>query len=353
MPTSDNSYRRIFDANWNRASEGIRVVEDYIRFACNHARLSSHLKQWRHDLASACQDVLTAQERLEARNTHGDVGTQLQTESESIRTDGKALVSANLERTQQAVRCLEEYSKVLGKPSTPLEQLRYRLYDLQTAVLARLENPSQVDATHLYVLVDCQQPPEQLATYWNELLGAGVDVLQLRDKQATDQQLLMAARLLTECCRESGAISIINDRPDIAALSDADGVHLGQDEMGIADARQIVGCGRIIGISTHSPRQYAAAVSSGADYVGCGPTFASNTKSFDTFPGLAFLQDIADRAKASSDNPVPAFAIGGIHRDNLDQVLQTGIRRIAVSQAVHAAAKPAAEAMWLKSRLHS
>lgn len=347
MPTSDSAYQRIFDANWNRASEGIRVVEDYVRLGCNDAQLSGQLKHWRHDLTAACQTVLTQVERLAARNTQADVGTELETDSETVRVDSGALIAANLERTQQAIRCLEEYAKALGKPSRPLEQLRYRLYDLQTAVVARLEHPSQLASANLYVLVTCGRSLEQFESYCVALLDAGVDVLQLRDKRATDHQLLETARVLVECCRKSQSTSIINDRPDVAALSGADGVHLGQEEMGVADARQIVGAGRIVGVSTHSVDQLATAIADGADYVGCGPTFPSSTKSFDEYPGLQFLTHVGTQVA----DAIPAFAIGGIHRDNLGDVLKTGVRRIAVSQAIHGATDPAAEATQLKGRL--
>jgi len=329
------------------------VVEDYVRFGCNDAQLSGHLKQWRHDLAAACQAVIPQKQRLEARNTHADVGTELKTESESQRIDVDALVAANLERTQQAIRCLEEYSKALGSAGTPLEQLRYRLYDLQVAVFARLNHPSRLAAAQLYVLVSCGKSLEQLKMYCSGLLDAGVDVLQLRDKRATDRQLLKSARVLAECCRSADATSIINDRPDIAALSGADGVHLGQDEIGIADAREILGDGRLIGISTHSPEQYVQAVEAGADYVGCGPTFPSATKTFDQFAGLEYLAYVGQHQNDAQNDaqPIPAFAIGGIDRDNIGQVLKTGVRRVAVSQAIHAAKDPAVEAAAISQQL--
>ncbi len=161
-----------------------------------------------------------------------------------------------------------------------------------------------------------------------------------------DRELVARARLLRQLTRDTETLAIVNDRPDIALLSDADGVHVGQDELTVADSRQIVGPDRLIGVSTHSVAQAKQAVCDGADYLGCGPTFPSPTKQFPDFPGLGFLRAVGPALH------VPAFAIGGIHSGNLAQVLDTGFRRIAVGAAVTAASDPAAAARSLLQRLH-
>jgi thiamine-phosphate pyrophosphorylase len=339
------AYQRIFDANWNRATEGLRVVEDYVRLGLNDAQLSRQFKQLRHDLAQACQSILSTESRVGARNTRADVGTRISTASESIRPDSLSLIAANLERAQQAIRCLEEFAKVLGGSGTNLESLRYRLYDLQSATILRMQRTPRLEPARLCVLVDCRKSPAEFAEYCRGLLAAGADVLQLRDKSATDRQLLETCRVLVECCREANALSIINDRVDLAALSAADGVHLGQTEIRVGPAREILGAGKLIGVSTHDECQLSAAIDDGADYVGCGPTFPSKTKTFSAFPGIPYLSHVAQKCE------VPAFAIGGIHLDNLDEVLATGIQRIAVSQAVHGADDPNAATAELKRRV--
>ena len=139
---------------------------------------------------------------------------------------------------------------------------------------------------------------------------------------------------------------IINDRPDIAALADADGVHLGQDDLRVKDARAIVGPRRLIGVSTHSIDQARAAVLNGANYLGVGPTFPSPTKSFDEFPGLEFVREVAAEIR------LPAFAIGGITLQNVGEVMAAGLRRVAVASAVTATAKPQAAATALRAVLH-
>jgi thiamine-phosphate pyrophosphorylase len=140
---------------------------------------------------------------------------------------------------------------------------------------------------------------------------------------------------------------IINDRPDIAAIVDADGVHLGQDDMTVRDARQVVGPRKLSGVSTHSLPQARQAVLAGANYIGVGPTFPSQTKHFDAFPGLDLVGAVAREIK------LPAFAIGGVTLETVSQVISAGCRRIAVSSAIARAPQPAAAAIALHRVLRS
>jgi thiamine-phosphate pyrophosphorylase len=135
----------------------------------------------------------------------------------------------------------------------------------------------------------------------------------------------------------------MNDRPDLAVLADADGVHVGQDELGVRDARRIVGPARLVGVSTHNLEQVEQAVLDGADYIGVGPVFPSGTKSFADFPGLDFVR------KATAATRLPAFAIGGITENNVAAVRAAGAERIAVSGALCGAEDPAAAARGLRS----
>jgi len=138
---------------------------------------------------------------------------------------------------------------------------------------------------------------------------------------------------------------VMNDRPDLAALVEADGVHVGQDELPVRDVRRIVGPRMLIGVSTHSLEQARQAVLDGASYIGVGPTFPSRTKAFASFTGLELLREAAAAIR------LPAFAIGGITLDRLDDVLATGISRVAVSAAIAQAASPGAAAREFQRRL--
>src|SRR4029077_5815297 len=147
-------------------------------------------------------------------------------------------------------------------------------------------------------------------------------------KHLTDADLLSRARILREITRDSSALYIMNDRPDLAVLSGADGVHVGQEELSVKEVRQIVGPHALIGVSTHNIEQARRAVLDGASYIGVGPTFPSDTKNFASFAGLDFVRAVA------AEIALPAFAIGGITLENVPQVISAGLRHVALSSAI-------------------
>ena len=178
-----------------------------------------------------------------------------------------------------------------------------------------------------------------------EAAAGGAQVFQLREKTLSDRELLERARNVRRWTREAGTLFIVNDRPDIARLAEADGVHLGQDDLPVAAARRIVGPDALIGVSTHTPEQVRRAVLDGADYLGVGPTFPSRTKSFDHFPGLDFVRF------AAAETSLPTFALGGISLANVPQVIEAGAKRVAISAAIAQADDPAMVARQLRSAL--
>lgn len=338
---------RVLDANANRAAEGLRVVEEFARFVLDDAFLAERLKQLRHRLAAAVA-CLPPLERLAARDTPGDVGTRISTPAESQRPTLDAIVAANFERVEQALRCLEEYAKGFA-PSLAVaaESLRYDTYALAEPLRRCRDSRERLRAARLYVLIDGADDTARMVERVRPLIEAGVDVIQLRDKRLPDRALLQRAQALRLLTANTRTLLIVNDRPDIAALAAADGVHVGQDELPVKAVRRVLAPGQLVGVSTHDISQARAAVLDGADYLGCGPTFPSGTKSFEQFPGLAFLGEVA------REIGLPAFAIGGIDSANVAQVLAAGVPRIAVSGAVWRAADPAAAARQLASQLAS
>src|SRR5439155_13675705 len=159
------------------------------------------------------------------------------------------------------------------------------------------------------------------------ILG-GADCLQLREKELPDGELLSRAGQLVGLCREHGVISLINDRPDIALIAGADGVHVGQDDLPCRAVRKLLGHKKIVGVSAHTLEHAKQAVLDGADYVGVGPMFKSATKARDFVAGPALAKQIA------AEIHIPAVAIAGITRENVDEVLATGIKAVAVTAAV-------------------
>jgi thiamine-phosphate pyrophosphorylase len=337
---------RILDANTNRAAEGLRVVEDYLRFVRQDQQLCRVCKQLRHDLTEALRDLPSAELRA-SRATLSDVGTQVSTGQEYQREDIEQIADANLSRVAQALRSLEEYSKLLCRPlARRLESLRYRLYVLEQAVSIGRASESQLAATLLYVLVDGAASLEEFAQRCQLLIDCGVHALQLRDKRLGDRALAERARCLRGLTRGTDILCIINDRPDIAALAGADGVHVGQEELQPSDVRTVVGENLLVGVSTHSLTQAREAVLNGASYLGVGPVFDSRTKHFEEFPGLDLIEAVTDEIK------LPAFAIGGIAASNIDRVISAGASRVAVGAAVWSAPDPRQEIIALLEHLN-
>ncbi len=344
-PTDRIGLMRVLDANLNRAAEGLRAAEEYVRFVLDDGHLTQHCKQLRHDLAGLFAD-LPARDRLAARETLRDVGVTITVATERQRVGLDDVWQANLQRVCQSLRCLEEYGKLLSpERGAGVESLRYRVYTLQRAIQGTADSLQRLASARLYVLIDGRTDEAAFQTLVRDLVEAGVSVLQLRDKSLPDRVLLQRARQLRELTRGRSTLCIVNDRADIARLAEADGVHVGQDELPVKDARAIVGSGRLIGVSTHSLQQARQAVLEGADYIGCGPTFPSGTKRFEDFPGLRLLEEVRREIR------LPAFAIGGIGQENLEQVLRTGFDRVAVSGAVLQTPDPAGEARRLLERL--
>ena len=337
---------RVTDASLNRVAKGLRTVEDYCRFALDDASLTAALKTLRHDLRPV-QRRVSPEERAAVRDVTGDVGTDIMTPTELARGTAADVARANLRRVCESLRSAEEYAKTLdGEVARMLETLRYRAYDVERRVLRLLESRQRLADARLYLLLGLQDLPMRWQTLADAALAGGVDVIQLREKNAGDRQLLDAARHLRKVTRAAGALLIINDRPDLAVMADADGVHLGQDDLPVAAVRRVVGARRLIGVSTHRPEDAEEATREGADYLGVGPTFPSQTKSFEQFAGLEYVRHAAALA-------VPAFAIGGITPDNVDQVTAAGLRRVAVSRAITHAEIPEQAARRLAAAVRS
>lgn len=339
---------RILDAALNRAAEGLRVVEDYVRFALDDGHLTELTKQLRHDLAAAAAAIPTI-DRHACRDTPNDVGTAITTASESRRPDVWAVCQASLERTKQSLRSLEEYAKVAAPSAAgEFESLRYRLYALEAAIGRTIAAVDRLTEVRLCILIDGGASESAFEALVAELMVAGAGAIQLRDKKLPVRELVTRARFLVHATRLSGrTLAIINDRPAVAAAVNADGVHLGQDDFTVKDARAVVGPRALIGVSTHSLDQARQAVLDGANYLGVGPTFPSATKQFDAYPGLALLREVAGEIR------LPAFAIGGITAGNVGDVLGTGFSRVAVSSAITAAPSPAMAAKELLASLNS
>ncbi|WZO96023.1 thiamine phosphate synthase [Isosphaeraceae bacterium EP7] len=336
---------RLVDASANRVREGLRVVEDYVRFVLDDASLSRRLKEIRHRFAEACRG-LDAEGLTAARDTTGDVGTHIMTASEQSRESPRAVLTANFKRIQEALRTLEEYSKLADVwLAGRFEVLRYDAYTLEKRTIAAVVAHRELGEACLMVLVGGLPTLGDLTWVVGEALAGGADVIQLREKDLSDREWLTRAREVRILTAKARARLIVNDRPDLARLSGADGVHLGQDDVTVRDARRVFGTAGLVGVSTHEIADVERALLDGASYLGVGPVFDSGTKSFDSFAGLEFVRQVAETTT------VPWFAIGGIDEENVGAVIEAGARRIAVSGAVVRAEYPRKAVATLRAAL--
>jgi thiamine-phosphate pyrophosphorylase len=205
----------------------------------------------------------------------------------------------------------------------------------------------KISKSCLYLVIGSDLAKERPLIQTAEMaLKGGVDILQLREYLLKDFDFLKMARQFRGLTEKFNALFIVNNRPDIAVLSDADGVHLGQEDMPVEDARKILGDGKIIGVSTHSPDQACKALANGADYIGVGPVYATPTK-----PGRPAVTVEYVREVAAMKPPIPFFAIGGIDLSNIQEVLDAGAHRIAVVRAIANAEGPQKTASELKKKI--
>ena len=335
---------RLLDANANRAREALRVLEDYARFALNDSSISAALKDVRHELTTALSPVL--QTAILHRDIAADVGVDNKTPSEQNRENLSHVVTASGKRLGEALRSIEEYLKTESAAAARnVELLRYRFYGIEQTLARTLQSRSRFSEVRLYVLITealCRRP--WLETVEQTIAG-GADCIQLREKDLDGGELLARAKQLVALCRRHGVLSIMNDRPDLAILSDADGVHVGQEDLPADQVRKLMGPEKIVGVSTHCIEQARKAVLDGANYIGVGPFFRSATKPRDFLPGPAYAREVA------SSIEIPAVAIAGITAQNVDEVLESGIKAIAVSSAVIATDDVRSATAALKKKL--
>ena len=345
---------RILDASANRLREGLRVVEDFVRFVLDDAHLSRVTKTCRHQLRTVFESLNT-QELIASRDTQADVGTTIRTETEGRRGTPFDVATASLKRAQEAARTLEEYSKLLAadrpvtgdSASQQFGQLRYELYTLEKAILTTAASNRQLADRRLYLLLTSELCTGDFEQTLKDAISGGVDIVQLREKAMSDRDLLGMARRVREITRASETLLIMNDRPDLAVLCDADGVHVGQEELAVQEVRRIVGLDRLVGVSTHTIEQARQAVLDGASYLGVGPVFPSQTKAFDEFAGLDFVRAVADEIA------LPWYPIGGITPGNLLHVTDAGATRAAICAAILQAESPAEMSRYVAEEIRA
>jgi len=320
---------RIIDANVNRATEGLRVAEDIVRFVLDDGELTSKLKHIRHEISKLLRDV-----RCEMRDVKGDVGAKKTTRSESKRSNILDVFMANIKRAEESARVFEELSKLFDTKLGPkFKKLRFDLYDIEQKAALKLKKKIKLDF-NLYIITDPSFGRSHLEIM-KAASKAGAIAFQFRDKgQGTRDKVKMAMEM-SKYARAHNLTFIVNDDPDVALKAGADGVHMGIRDMGkkgyglgIEELRKK---GKIVGISASNLKEALHAQRLGADYIGFGPVFSTPIKPGMKPLGIKALKRVMKRVM------IPVVAIGGINKANIGQIRAAGCDRAAVIRAVSGA----------------
>jgi thiamine-phosphate pyrophosphorylase len=303
----DHTYYQIIDDNIARVAEGLRVIEEYVRFVATEKSFTEELAKIRSQV-NRSEEHLTEQ-LLSRDNTRDMRAAEKPTQRKNI----IELLKANFKRVEEGLRALEEYTG-----NALYNQLRYRMYELEKEII-------------LTAMKKQLQPGVYLISENPEILEQGlkwkVSCIQLRDKQSDKSTILNKAKSLQQKAKAAGIPFIINDYLDIAILCDADGLHTGQDDLDIKSIRKLLGPHKIIGRSTHTLNEGLTAQREGADYVGIGPVWTTPTKPERDAIGLEYLK------QAGKKLSIPYVAIGGISLEKMQEIAPLQPPLIAVVRA--------------------
>jgi thiamine-phosphate pyrophosphorylase len=327
----------MIDANLNRSSEGLRVLEDVARFLINDAELYQLLRTLRHDLARETESLSVG--LLSQRDAGHDVGHLSSREKElNMKTtslqDLLDLVKANAKRVEESLRVVEELAKlpeissVLNSAS--FEQARFALYTLERDLISRILRRDKIERiSGLYVILDRQfLAGKDELDIAGQIIDGGAKVIQLRDKQSKRGELLLVAQKLRELCSQADVLFIINDYLDLAMAADADGLHIGQEDLPLPVVRRELPIDKVVGCSVTTLSQATKAQTEGADYIAVGSIFPTTTKKEAIVVGVDILKELKRTAS------IPLVAIGGINQNNVGEVVAAGADAVAMISAV-------------------
>lgn len=339
--------QRIIDANLNRIGEGLRLLEDVARLMLSDAALTQQLKTMRHELITV--DGAINQQLLQARNSAGDVGVNLEVPQQAKGRGLTKVVTANARRVQQALRVIEELAKIpnVKLDSEKFKKARFNLYTIERDLLSRMLRRDKLARIFgLYAIIDTKflKSRSHLEVAAQAIRG-GAKTIQLRDKIQSKRELLPIAQQLKRLCGEHDVLFIVNDYLDLALAADADGLHLGQDDLPTGVARQLLPIDKLLGCSVTTVKQAISAESEGADYIAVGAIYPTESKETTEVVGLEGLRLIKKQAV------LPLVAIGGITADNAAEVIAAGASSVAVISALMQAESPEEAARQIIDKL--
>ena len=332
---------QIIDANLDRAREGLRVLEDWARFGLGENDFVVKIKNFRQILGKNHLEIYK-----QSRNFIEDECKGLTHQEQIKRNAPEQIISSNAGRVQEALRVIEEFSKQHNNELSKIaSKIRYEIYTLEIELLrlSKYKKSEEIlKENDLYVITDQK---ENLLEIIEEILNAGVRIIQHRFKTGTDKDHLQEAIQIKNLCERYNSLFIINDRVDIALASNADGIHLGQDDLDLKTARKLLGYSKIIGISANNKIDISNALKEGCNYIGIGPVFKTATKKDKKPLGIENIKTL------TKDLNIPWFAIGGIKSKNIPYLKRNGFKKIALVSQLMNSENPKEDAIMILKEL--
>ncbi len=332
---------QIIDANLDRAREGLRVLEDWARFGLGNEDFVIRIKNFRQILGKNHLEIYKL-----SRNYVEDQCKGLSHVEQLNKKSSSKIISSNSARVQEALRVIEEFSRNHNiKLSKIASEIRYEIYSLEIELLSfntRKRAQLIISESNLYSITEQR---ENLLEIIEKILLGGVKIIQHRFKEGNDKCHLKEAIDINNLCKKYNSLFIVNDRLDIALASNADGVHLGQDDIDIKTARKLLGPSKIIGVSANNSNDIDNAIKDGCDYIGVGPVFLTLTKKNKEPLGVEKIKAL------TKDINIPYFAIGGINKLNISSLKNNGINKVAMVSGLLNSEDPKEEAIIILKEL--
>jgi len=339
--TEDLRIYQIIDANLDRAREGLRVLEDWARFGLSKEKYVERIKNFRQILGKNHLKVYK-----QSRNHIEDKCKGLSHQEQINRKSPEQIISSNSGRVQEALRVIEEFSRIHNKKLSEIaSEIRYEIYTLEIDLLSLTKckkSEELLRENDLYVITNQK---ENLLEIIEEILIAGVRIIQYRFKTGTDKNHLQEAIQIKNLCKKYNSLFIINDRVDLVIASNADGIHLGQDDLDLKTARKLLGYSKIIGISANNEIDISNALKDGCDYLGIGPVFKTETKKNKKPIGIENIKTL------TKDLNIPWFAIGGIKSNNISYLKRNGFKKVALVSQLMDSEDPKKDAIMILKEL--
>jgi thiamine-phosphate pyrophosphorylase len=332
---------QIIDANLDRAREGLRVLEDWARFGLGKEKYVKRLKNFRQILGKNHLEIYK-----QSRNHIADKCKGLSHQEQINRNTPEQVISSNSGRVQEALRVIEEFSRLHNHELSKIaSEIRYEIYTIEIDLLSlsKCKKSEEIlKENNLYVITE---EKDNLLETIEEILIAGVRIIQHRFKKGTDKDNLQEAINIKNLCERYDSLFIINDRLDIALASNADGIHLGQDDLDLKTARKLLGYSKIIGISANNEIDISNALKDGCDYIGIGPVFETATKKEKKPIGIEKIKTL------TKDLNIPWFVIGGIKSNNISYLKRNGFKKVALVSQLMNSEDPKEDAIMILKEL--